>query len=96
MIKGNLSHRSNSDWNVFMDKLIEKKKKKEVRKKIKIVLVAVVFVFVLFISFDFRTSKPSYIFAKVPLKNSQQIVVENGSLIEVGENDFIFKAGDFK
>lgn len=96
MIKGSLSSKNNREWNFFMDKLIEKKKGRELRKKIKIVLVTAVFTTILFVAFSFRISKPSYLFAKIPLKNSQTIFVENGSLIEVGENNFIYKAGDFK
>ncbi|NMC00612.1 MAG: hypothetical protein GYA35_10065 [Thermoanaerobaculaceae bacterium] len=93
MIKGALSVKSEKEWNSFMDKLQAKKKKRIVQKRLKFLITALAFVIAVIFALNIKSPKPNYLFARIPLKNSQAIIVEEGSVVEISENAFVLNTG---
>ncbi|MCX7829851.1 MAG: hypothetical protein N2445_02150 [Acidobacteria bacterium] len=93
MIKGNLAAKGEKEWKPFMDELIKKKSKKLYQKRARLFISAVIFVAGIFALMNLKPSKHQYLFASIPLKNSQTIVVEKGSVVEISENNFVVTAG---
>lgn len=76
-----------------MDKLEAKKKKRVMQKKLRLLVTLFAFVVVLVFALFLDQSKPEYLFANIPLKNSQAIIVEGGSVIEISDNSFVLNTG---
>ncbi len=93
MIKGVLFQKSEKEWDSFVEKIIKERNRKNKRKKIKFFLTILTLVLTTFFVLSLRMKKPQYVYAKIPLKNSQSFVAEEGLVIEIGENAFVINAG---
>jgi len=93
LIKGTLYVKTDKEWNSFMDRLEAKKKKRITQKKIRFVITALALAVAAIMALNLKTSKPNYLFASIPLKNSQAIMVEEGSVVEISENTFVLNTG---
>lgn len=94
MIKGKLTYKSKEEWIEFERKVELKIKRKMKAKRFKnFLFILLIMGFLFFISGNFKEKEKVYLNAKMPLKNSNTIIVENFAVVENGNYEFVLLEG---
>ena len=94
MIKGDLSRRKKEEWTAFMERLeigISERKRRRKRTRYLPLLL-----FVLAAALMLFSGKPApreYVNAAIPLKDSPALIVDNGCVVQSGQQYFMITMG---
>lgn len=91
MIRGKLIERREEDWKRFMVSLERRKKREILKEKAQNYINVAFLLFVLLFLFFSGGRKETYLNVKIPLKKSPTIEVEEGLILEIKENTFIWE-----